>query len=149
MSNFLKDNIALLFPLCCICLSLSLSLDFLFLSMQACFPDICFKPTSPPSNLSKLTIYALFTSSVFCLCLSTFVFFTLTSILSQLLLCNTITWFSFLLNACYHVVHLSFTLILLPSKPAVSLINLYHSLGNCLTFTSCIWGTCAGKWNEM
>lgn len=29
----------------------------------------------------------------------------------------------------------------------VSLINLYHSLVNCLTFTSCVWGACLSKWN--
>lgn len=29
----------------------------------------------------------------------------------------------------------------------LSLINLYHSLVNCLTFTSCVWGACLGKWN--
>lgn len=36
---------------------------------------------------------------------------------------------------CTFLLHSSFFL----SEPAVSSINLNHNLGNCLTFTSCIW----------
>lgn len=55
----------------------------------------------------------------------------------------------FPLYSCYHV----FTFLFHPSffpplqASCVSLINLYHSLVNCLTFTSCIWGACSDKWN--
>lgn len=46
-----------------------------------------------------------------------------------------------------------FTFLFLPplfsplQASCVSLINLYHSLVNCVTFTSCVWGAHTGKWN--
>lgn len=52
----------------------------------------------------------------------------------------------FLLPAWYYV----FTCLFLPyllQASCMSIINLYHSLDNCLTFTSCVWGACLGKWN--
>ena len=56
----------------------------------------------------------------------------------------------FSLDACYHVLTFLLPPSLLPPilRPrCVSLINLYHSMVNCLTFTSCVWGARSGVWN--
>lgn len=108
----------------------------------------------PSSYLSKLTIYALFTFYVFSLCLSTFVFFTFTSISwqhssSECWIFHNITRFSvsFLMLVIMCSPFPFFPLFSPLRASCVSLINLYHSLVNCLTFTSCGWGACSGKWN--
>lgn len=122
--------------------------------MQGCFSDICLKPSFPPAIFPNWQ-YMLYLHFMYSHCVCP----PLSSSLSHLFPDSTaalnvgyfITSHSSLFSSwcLLSCVHLSFSsLFSFPLRAScVSLINLYHSLVNCLTFTSCVWGACSGKRN--
>lgn len=148
-SNFLKDNISFFLS------SASASSAVLSLDFHARLFSRHLLAESSLSALSPYWQYILYLHvHVLLLCLS-FVSSTLTPIspvsaAQQLwmLIFHYITRLSCFLFILVIMCSPFFFIFFPPLQAScVSLINLYHSLVNCLTFTSCIWGACSDKWN--